>query len=74
MDDVFLKLSEIQERSGAFIALYDGSDCLRFANRAFREAYFIEPDETPLWADLMRRNFAAARGTVPVALPAVSTA
>ena len=64
MDDVFLKLSEIQECSGAFVALYDGSDCLRFANRAFREAYFIEPDETPLWADLMRRNFAAGRGTV----------
>lgn len=64
MDDVFAKLSEIQGRSGAFIALYDGSDRLRYANRVFREAYFIEPDETPLWADLMRRNFAAGRGTV----------
>lgn len=64
MEDIALRLSEIQEISGAMVALYDGSDRLRYANRAFREAYFIDPEETPLWADIMRRNFALARGTI----------
>ncbi|ABC93623.1 hypothetical conserved protein (plasmid) [Rhizobium etli CFN 42] len=46
------------------MAVYDGDDRLRYANSAFRAAYFIEPEETPLWPDLMRRNFELARGTV----------
>ncbi|MBN9983159.1 GGDEF domain-containing protein [Rhizobium laguerreae] len=46
------------------IAVYDSHDRLQYANDAFRSVYFIEPDETPLWPDLMRRNFELARGTV----------
>ena len=46
------------------MAVYDADDRLRYANSAFRSAYFIEPDETPLWPDLMRRNFDLRRGTV----------
>ncbi|MBX4935186.1 sensor domain-containing diguanylate cyclase [Rhizobium bangladeshense] len=46
------------------MAVYDGDDRLRYANSAFRAAYFIEPEETPLWPDLMRRNFELGRGTV----------
>ncbi|WP_159589768.1 GGDEF domain-containing protein [Chelativorans xinjiangense] len=46
------------------VAAYDGFDRLRYANPAFRAAWFIGPDETPLWSDLMRRNFLAGRGTV----------
>lgn len=64
MADIVLRLSKIQEISGAMVALYDDSDRLRYANRAFREAYFIDPEETPPWADIMRRNFALARGTI----------
>ena len=64
MEDIVLRLSEVQEISGALVALYDGSDRLRYANRAFREVYFIDPGEMPLWADIMRRNFALSRGTI----------
>ena len=64
MEDVVLRLSKVQEISGALVALYDGSDRLRYANRVFREVYFIDPEETPLWTDIMRRNFALARGTM----------
>ncbi|WP_064707479.1 sensor domain-containing diguanylate cyclase [Rhizobium bangladeshense] len=46
------------------MAVYGGDDRLRYANSAFRSAYFIEPEETPLWPDLMRRNFHLGRGTV----------
>ncbi|OOO37964.1 UNVERIFIED_ORG: GGDEF domain-containing protein [Rhizobium sophorae] len=35
-----------------------------FSPSAFRSAYFIELEETPLWPDLMRRNFDLGRGTV----------
>ncbi|MGO7939614.1 GGDEF domain-containing protein, partial [Rhizobium ruizarguesonis] len=35
-----------------------------YANSAFRSVYFIEPDESPLWPDLMRLNFELRRGTV----------
>ncbi|MBY3580490.1 GGDEF domain-containing protein [Rhizobium bangladeshense] len=51
-------------RLPAAMAVYDGDDRLRYANSAFRSAYFIEPEETPLWPDLMRRNFHLGRGTV----------
>ncbi|MBX4915206.1 GGDEF domain-containing protein, partial [Rhizobium bangladeshense] len=51
-------------RLSTAMAVYDGDDRLRYANSAFRSAYFIEPEETPLWPDLMRRNFHLGRGTV----------
>ncbi|MBB2684930.1 UNVERIFIED_ORG: GGDEF domain-containing protein [Rhizobium etli] len=35
-----------------------------FSPCAFHSAYFIEPEETPLWPDLVRRNFDLGRGTV----------
>ena len=64
MDLVFKKLSEMYDGTAVLIAAYDGHDRLRYANPAFRSAYFIGPQETPLWSDLMRRNFEAGRGTV----------
>ncbi|WP_367615502.1 GGDEF domain-containing protein [Teichococcus aerophilus] len=57
----FLTLSEEAE---VLVALYDPADCLRRANRAFREAFAVGPDEQPVWADLMRRNFGTRHGTV----------
>ncbi|MGO7152477.1 GGDEF domain-containing protein [Rhizobium leguminosarum] len=64
MDEIFEQLLHLSARTETLIAVYDGDDRLRYANSAFRSVYFIEPDETPLWPDLMRRNFELARGTV----------
>ena len=65
--DVTLHLANLVEETGALVALYDPADRLRFANRAFRDAWFVQEGETPLWSDLMRRNFNAKRGTVILA-------
>jgi diguanylate cyclase (GGDEF)-like protein len=64
MENDISRLFELFESSPILVAAYDEFDRLRYANRAFRSAYFIEPEETPLWPDLMRRNFHAGRGTV----------
>ena len=52
------------QRSVALIGVYDPTETLRFTNEAFRNAYFIEPDEVVDWQTLMRRNFLAKRGTI----------
>jgi diguanylate cyclase (GGDEF)-like protein len=64
MDEVLKILFQMYETTPVLVAAYDGFDRLRYANQAFRSAYFIEPEETPFWSDLMRRNFRARRGTV----------
>ncbi|GAA0570218.1 sensor domain-containing diguanylate cyclase [Halomonas salifodinae] len=64
MNDVLQSLFQLFESAPVLVAAYDGFDRLRYANKAFRSAYFIEPDETPFWPDLMRRNHCAKRGTV----------
>ncbi|MGY5801932.1 GGDEF domain-containing protein [Rhizobium sp. LEGMi12c] len=64
MDEMIEQLLHLCATSSTLIAVYDAEDRLRYANDAFRSAYFIDPDETPLWPDLMRRNFTLGRGTV----------
>lgn len=64
MDDIQAKLGELYEGTPVLVAAFDAFDRLRYANRAFRAAFFIEPGEELFWSELMRRNFAAARGTV----------
>lgn len=64
MDAIVEQLLHLSARTETLIAVYDGDDRLQYANSAFRSAYFIEPDESPLWPDLMRRNFELRRGTV----------
>ena len=59
-----LQAARLVEASGMLVALFDQEDRLRFANHAFRSAWFIGENENPLWAELMRRNFYAARGTI----------
>ncbi len=59
-----VQAARLMEAAGVCVAVYDHEDRLRYANRAFRTAWFIEKDEQPLWPDLMRRNFHARRGTV----------
>ena len=63
-DQVSEKLASLREESAALIAVYDPEDRLRYANAAFREAYFVAPGETPLWTELMRRNWEAGRGAI----------
>ncbi|WP_427142245.1 GGDEF domain-containing protein [Shinella sp. G-2] len=62
--ETMLQLAQLMENAGNLIAVYDPEDRLRFANGAFRAAWFIGGDEEPLWSDLMRRNYHARRGTV----------
>ncbi|MBX5298378.1 sensor domain-containing diguanylate cyclase [Rhizobium sp. NLR12b] len=64
MDETIEQLLHLTAQTETLVAVYDGDDRLRYANSAFRSAYFIEPEETPLWPDLMRRNFDLGRGTV----------
>lgn len=61
---MMLHLAQLMEHAGNLIAVFDPEDRLRFANRAFRAAWFIEDDEEPLWSEIMRRNYHARRGTV----------
>ena len=62
--ETMLQLAQLMEHAGNLVAVFDPEDRLRFANRAFRAAWFVADDEEPLWPDLMRRNFHAQRGTV----------
>lgn len=64
MRTVVDQLFEMYEHTPVLVAAYDPFDRLRYANRAFRTAFFLDPDEEPFWPDLMRRNFLAGRGTV----------
>jgi len=64
MTQISERLAELQEDSAVLIAMYDQEDRLRYANAAFRSTYAIEPDETPLWSELMRRNTRAGQGTI----------
>lgn len=66
LDDnrTMLQAARLLEAAGICVAVFDDEDRLRYANRAFRAAWFIEEGERPLWSELMRRNFHARRGTV----------
>ncbi|WEK49391.1 MAG: GGDEF domain-containing protein [Candidatus Kaistia colombiensis] len=58
------RIAQLYDASDVLVAVYDGFDRLRFANPAFRAAYFVEPDEAPTWAEIMRRNHGLGRGTI----------
>ncbi|WP_118135311.1 sensor domain-containing diguanylate cyclase [Oceanicella sp. SM1341] len=64
MTDAASELLSLLERADVLVALFDGFDRLRLANAAFRGAFALEPGETPTWAEIMRRNHRAGRGTV----------
>ena len=50
--------------SNNLIAVFDQSDRLKFANRAFRETFFIEDEAFPIWLELMETNYRLKRGTI----------
>lgn len=62
--DLTRVLAELYGETSVLVALYDEQDRLRYANPAFRAAFHLDPDETPLWPDLMRRNYLAGQGTI----------
>ncbi|WP_283196228.1 sensor domain-containing diguanylate cyclase [Rhizobium sp. AN80A] len=64
MNQISERLAELHEDSFVLIALYDQDDRLRYANPAFRTTFALEPEEYPLWADLMRRNARNGKGTI----------
>jgi diguanylate cyclase (GGDEF)-like protein len=62
--EAMLQAARLMEMAGVLVGVYDQEDRLRYANRAFRAAWFVGDDEQPLWPDLMRRNHREKRGTV----------
>ncbi|ARP79796.1 diguanylate cyclase [Bordetella genomosp. 8] len=64
MDLISETLARMYDATPVLVAAYDAQDRLRYANAAFRAAFFIAEGECPTWAELMRRNHAAGRGTV----------
>lgn len=58
------KLQALYEHSLVLVAAYDSFDRLRYANKSFRDAFFLSEEEEPFWPTFMRRNFLAGRGTV----------
>ena len=65
-DDDFVlgNIIAMMQHSAALIGVYDEQERLRFTNESFRKAYYILPGEDLCWQQLMRRNFAAKRGTI----------
>lgn len=63
-DGILALFMPLIENSAALIAVYDPDDRLRYANSAFREALFIDPDNLSTWEGMMRRNYDARRGTI----------
>ncbi|MEJ6004978.1 GGDEF domain-containing protein [Paucibacter sp. AS339] len=55
-------LMSLHEESPLLVALFDARDRLRHANKAWRQAYVVGPDEQPTWADIMRDNHAQRHG------------
>jgi diguanylate cyclase len=55
-------LADFLDHSPVAIGLFDPQERLRHSNRAFRDAYAIEPGEQPTWEALMRRWHQQRRG------------
>ena len=58
------QLAALYDSTQVLVAAYDSFDRLRYANPAFRAAFALAPGEEITWADIMRRNHAARRGTI----------
>ncbi len=57
-------LLALHEASPNPAALFDAQDVLRWANKAFCEAYKVQPDGVLTWSDMMRSNHAGSQGAV----------
>ncbi|MBC3807919.1 GGDEF domain-containing protein [Undibacterium seohonense] len=56
-------LLELFDQSEQLIAIFDSNDLLCYANRAFQAAFFATPNGETTFADMMRANFHATRGS-----------
>lgn len=63
-DAHILQLLRLLEESPVVIGFFDASDCLRWANRAFRTTYGLLPGEEISFANMMRRCFATHHGAL----------
>lgn len=61
---VIPELADLLESAGVLVAAFNEKDQLRFANAAFRSAWFIGETEQPTWIEMMRRNYPLKRGSV----------
>lgn len=62
--DVTSQLVGLFENTDTLVAAYDHFDRLRYANPAFRNAFYVAGGDEPTWAELMRKNRELGRGTV----------
>jgi diguanylate cyclase (GGDEF)-like protein len=51
-----LHMARLYEQSPLFVALFDVTDTMRYANAAFSSAFGVEPTATLTWTELMRRS------------------
>jgi diguanylate cyclase (GGDEF)-like protein len=58
------RLAALHDTTSVMVAVFDQHDRLRYANPAYRSAWFLDSTEMPIWGDFMRRNFNASVGTV----------
>lgn len=62
--ETLVQTLKLLEHSTALVGIYDAEDRLRYANDAFRQAWWIEKGEHPTWTEIMRRNYNLQRGTI----------
>lgn len=55
-------LLQVHEQSCLMVALFDARDVLLYANKSYRQAFDVAPDESPTWADIMRHGHAHGLG------------
>jgi diguanylate cyclase (GGDEF)-like protein len=63
MESIEAALSGLIGQSHVLVAVYDRTDRIRYANDAFRRTFGLDPEETPSWAEIMRRNLPQLKGT-----------
>jgi diguanylate cyclase (GGDEF)-like protein len=59
-----LSMVQLMEDTDVLVGVFDGGGSASLCQPAFRAAWFVAPDEMPLWSDRMRRNYLVGRGTI----------
>lgn len=62
--EILSRLSSLRDGTSALVALYDADDVLRYANRAFRNAFAVAPHETLTWETIVLRNQQTGTGVI----------
>lgn len=64
MKTALRKINDFMKQGEILLAVYDENDRLAYANQKYRQVFFLEPEAYPTWAEIMRSNYHARRGTV----------